>query len=60
MSQFHFDGRRSCEHCDELAPAGKRFCSMECEECEQTEQVGNDCAGICDASVAYAAREWSR
>ncbi len=38
-----------CEHGDHAAPAGRRFCSAACEECEQAEcdHSLHGCADLC-------------
>ena len=38
-----------CEHGDHPAPAGKRFCSRACQECEATDHDARktECAGVC-------------
>jgi hypothetical protein len=39
-----------CEHGDHPAPPGRRFCSIECAECESTDadfSATVECAGIC-------------
>lgn len=38
-----------CEHGDHPAPAGKRFCSRACAECESTDHDARktECAGVC-------------
>lgn len=37
-----------CEHGDHPAPEGKRFCSIECEECESTPCDETEmCANLC-------------
>lgn len=36
-----------CEHGDHPAPAGRRFCSFECEACEHATYGINTCRNIC-------------
>jgi len=37
----------ACEHGDHPAPAGKRFCSYECETCECSSLIWG-CDGLCN------------
>lgn len=39
-----------CEHGDHAAPAGKRFCSPECQECERADGNKRGCVGICQGA----------
>lgn len=43
-----------CEHGDHPAPAGRRFCSRACAECELAEHDASrgECAGLCGAGEA--------
>jgi|GEM_PF-6014587 len=42
------DVHNSCEHGDHAAPAGNRFCSKACMDCEASEQVSDHgCNNIC-------------
>lgn len=36
-----------CEHGDHPAPVGRRFCSSECETCENNSFGRNGCDGTC-------------
>ena len=38
------EGENVCEHGDHPAPAGKRFCGIECEACELGKMICLACA----------------
>lgn len=42
-------GTNTCEHGDHEAPAGQRFCSPACEECEHASRGEDGCDGICES-----------
>lgn len=39
----------NCEHCAEVAPDGRRFCSPECARCEVDSSSESGCDSICRA-----------
>jgi hypothetical protein len=48
------DCANCCEHGDHPAPYGKRFCSIACEICDESESpLEVECAGLCRSLCTY-------